>query len=316
MTDGFTWGIWEPVNVVVFTGIGAGAYGVGLLTYLLNKGRVPRARPAGGAGRRHLLHARRQLDRGRPRPLLERGRPPGGALVEPRLGAPRGRRLRDGVRLRALDRGASRPSSTARPRAARRAGSPFGRRWGPWLERRMPYVIALAILLPTMHQSSLGGLMLLAETKVHPLWHTALLPMLFLVSCLTMGYGAVVVLVTAPEARLERRGRPEAPRRHVEGERGAAAPLRRSCASATSPSPGSSASSAPTRSPPSSSSRWRCSWRRPSCSSSPAVQRSRGAAVRRLAPRPRGRSALPGRHLHRRSTGPRRAGTTSRRSGR
>ena len=39
MTDGFTWGIWEPVNVVVFTGIGAGAYGVGLLTYLLNKGR-------------------------------------------------------------------------------------------------------------------------------------------------------------------------------------------------------------------------------------------------------------------------------------
>src|SRR5215208_2357280 len=39
MTDGFTWGIWEPVNVVVFTGIGAGAYGVGLLCYLLNKGK-------------------------------------------------------------------------------------------------------------------------------------------------------------------------------------------------------------------------------------------------------------------------------------
>jgi Ni/Fe-hydrogenase subunit HybB-like protein len=46
-----------------------------------------------------------------------------------------------------------------------------------------------------MHQSSLGGLMLLATTKVHPLWHTALLPLLFLVSCLSMGYGAVVVLV-------------------------------------------------------------------------------------------------------------------------
>src|SRR5512147_4145 len=38
MTDGFTWGIWEPVNVVVFTGIGAGALGVGLLTYALNRG--------------------------------------------------------------------------------------------------------------------------------------------------------------------------------------------------------------------------------------------------------------------------------------
>jgi Ni/Fe-hydrogenase subunit HybB-like protein len=37
--------------------------------------------------------------------------------------------------------------------------------------------------------------MLIAETKVHPLWHTALLPLLFLVSCLSMGYGAVVALV-------------------------------------------------------------------------------------------------------------------------
>jgi Ni/Fe-hydrogenase subunit HybB-like protein len=59
----------------------------------------------------------------------------------------------------------------------------------------MPYVIALAILLPTMHQSSLGGLMLIAGPKIHPLWHTALLPTLFLISCLSMGYGAVVVLV-------------------------------------------------------------------------------------------------------------------------
>jgi Ni/Fe-hydrogenase subunit HybB-like protein len=38
--------------------------------------------------------------------------------------------------------------------------------------------------------------MLLPETKIHPLWHTALLPTLFLISCLSMGYGAVVVLVT------------------------------------------------------------------------------------------------------------------------
>jgi Ni/Fe-hydrogenase subunit HybB-like protein len=59
----------------------------------------------------------------------------------------------------------------------------------------MPFIIALAILLPTMHQSSLGGLMLIAGPKIHPLWHTALLPTLFLLSCLSMGYGAVVALV-------------------------------------------------------------------------------------------------------------------------
>src|SRR5512133_3277482 len=39
MTDGFTWGIWGPVNVVCFTGIGAGAFGTGLLCYLLNQGK-------------------------------------------------------------------------------------------------------------------------------------------------------------------------------------------------------------------------------------------------------------------------------------
>jgi Ni/Fe-hydrogenase subunit HybB-like protein len=72
----------------------------------------------------------------------------------------------------------------------------IGRTWGPRLAKVMPYVIALAVVLPVMHQSSLGGLMLIAESKVHPLWHTALLPGLFLVSCLSMGYGAVVALVT------------------------------------------------------------------------------------------------------------------------
>jgi Ni/Fe-hydrogenase subunit HybB-like protein len=74
--------------------------------------------------------------------------------------------------------------------------SRIGKTWGPRLASVMPYVIALAIVLPVMHQSSLGGLMLIAETKVHPLWHTALLPALFLVSCLSMGYGALVALVT------------------------------------------------------------------------------------------------------------------------
>jgi Ni/Fe-hydrogenase subunit HybB-like protein len=82
-------------------------------------------------------------------------------------------------------------AASASPRWSR-----LGRTWGPRLQKLMPYLIAAAIVLPVMHQSSLGGLMLIAESKVHPLWHTALLPALFLVSCLSMGYGAVVALVT------------------------------------------------------------------------------------------------------------------------
>jgi Ni/Fe-hydrogenase subunit HybB-like protein/Fe-S-cluster-containing dehydrogenase component len=61
----------------------------------------------------------------------------------------------------------------------------------PKVERAMPYLIALGLVLPTMHQSSLGSLMLLAGDKLHPLWHTPLLPVLFLVSCMAMGYAAV-----------------------------------------------------------------------------------------------------------------------------
>jgi len=62
----------------------------------------------------------------------------------------------------------------------------------PVIERASIFIIALAILLPTMHQSSLGTLMLLAGSRLHPLWRTPLLPLLFLLSCVSMGFAVVV----------------------------------------------------------------------------------------------------------------------------
>jgi Ni/Fe-hydrogenase subunit HybB-like protein len=43
-----------------------------------------------------------------------------------------------------------------------------------------------------MHQSTLGTIMILAGHKVHPLWQTQLLPLLFLLSVAGMGYAVVV----------------------------------------------------------------------------------------------------------------------------
>jgi Ni/Fe-hydrogenase subunit HybB-like protein len=43
-----------------------------------------------------------------------------------------------------------------------------------------------------MHQSSLGTLMLLAGSRLHILWRTPLLPLMFLASCISMGYAVVV----------------------------------------------------------------------------------------------------------------------------
>ncbi len=195
MTDGFTWGIWEPVNVVTFTGIGAGAFGVGLLCYLLNRGEYHwLVRPAVlvGAISYTLGGSSIVVALGRYWNAIMLPVVPwwnlASVLLEVAVCVMAYIFVLWIEVLPAVFDGAAQAKS---PR-----WSAFGKRWGAWLSKKMPYVIALAILLPTMHQSSLGGLMLLATTKVHPLWHTALLPLLFLVSCLSMGYGAVVVLVS------------------------------------------------------------------------------------------------------------------------
>ena len=53
------------------------------------------------------------------------------------------------------------------------------------------FIIPLGITLPTMHQSSLGSLQLISTVKLSPIWHTVLLPLLFLISCIGMGYAIV-----------------------------------------------------------------------------------------------------------------------------
>ena len=52
LTEGYSWGIWKPLNVVVATGIGAGGYGTALVVYVLNRGKYhPIVRPALGFSR-------------------------------------------------------------------------------------------------------------------------------------------------------------------------------------------------------------------------------------------------------------------------
>ncbi|MBT4288567.1 MAG: Ni/Fe-hydrogenase cytochrome b subunit, partial [Deltaproteobacteria bacterium] len=53
------------------------------------------------------------------------------------------------------------------------------------------FIIA-GIVLSCLHQSSLGSLMLIAPSKVHPLWYTPILPLLFLLSAFATGYPMVI----------------------------------------------------------------------------------------------------------------------------
>jgi Ni/Fe-hydrogenase subunit HybB-like protein len=64
------------------------------------------------------------------------------------------------------------------------------------LDRWMFVVAALGVLLPTMHQSSLGSMLLVMGYKLSPLWFTLWLPALFVVSALTMGYAVVMFEAT------------------------------------------------------------------------------------------------------------------------
>lgn len=59
------------------------------------------------------------------------------------------------------------------------------------LHKFFPVIIAAAYLLPAMHQSSLGALMLLAGQRVHPLWQTPFLPLLYVGAAAFMSFGCV-----------------------------------------------------------------------------------------------------------------------------
>ena len=63
----------------------------------------------------------------------------------------------------------------------------------PKLDRVLVFFIVLGLTLPTMHQSSLGSLLLVAVTKLNPLWHTAFLPLLFLINCMYIGYAMTIL---------------------------------------------------------------------------------------------------------------------------
>jgi Ni/Fe-hydrogenase subunit HybB-like protein len=60
------------------------------------------------------------------------------------------------------------------------------------LSRTMFVFIIAGVVLSTLHQSSLGTLMVIAGAKMHPLWYTPVLPLLFLLSAFAVGFPMVI----------------------------------------------------------------------------------------------------------------------------
>lgn len=80
------------------------------------------------------------------------------------------------------------------------------------LNRIMFFLIALGALLPMMHQSSMGSLMIAAGYKVHPLWQSyEMLPLFSLLTAGIMGFSIVIFEGSLTQAGLRGKGVNETP---------------------------------------------------------------------------------------------------------
>lgn len=185
MSDGYPFGIWIALDVVTGTALACGGYAVALLVYIFNQGKYhPLVRPAilTSALGYTIAGLSVAIDLGRPWsmwkiPLYVRHWNVNSALLEVALC------IMAYVMVLWVELS---PSLLANAKNRYLVGL------RTFLEKALIWVIALGILLPTMHQSSLGSMMMLAGPKLHPLWQTPLLPLLFVTTCLAMGYSVVV----------------------------------------------------------------------------------------------------------------------------
>lgn len=204
MNDAYAWGIWKTFNVMTLTALGSGPLAVGIAAWVFNGHKlhvVMRTALVSG----FLFYSTGLLalgfDVGRPwnfySALLPWRWNAESAMLEISICMP----LYCAVFLLfenlplVLERfyytGGERTRSVLRGIA-------------PFLRRIYPFVIVGAYVLPLMHQSSLGGLLLLAGNKINPLWQTPFLPLLYLLAAGLCGLGFVIFLLLICSLRYSR----------------------------------------------------------------------------------------------------------------
>ena len=192
LNDGYPFGLWIAFDVVTGAALACGGYAVGILIYILNQGKyhpVMRSAMVTSALGYTLAGVGVGLDVGRwwslwRVPLFFWHWNFNSALLEVALCimayiAVLWLRLAPML----LEPYTSGPDSPLQR---------FAVKFSALIDKLSVPMIALGLVLATMHQSSLGTLMLLAGSRLHILWRTPLLPLMFLASCISMGYAVVV----------------------------------------------------------------------------------------------------------------------------
>jgi Ni/Fe-hydrogenase subunit HybB-like protein len=196
LNDGYSWGLFKNFNVTTLTALGSGGYAMAFLTYVLNRGKYH------SLMRTALLTSILAytvgmialcVDIGRPWNIIFMMNPwtwnPHSVLFEVAF-------CMTAYVMIALD------FENLAPLLEKFEEDPF-----PPLVRDIayyakrfvkvayPYGVALALALPTMHQSSLGSLMMQAGPRVHPIWQTPLLPLLYVVMAFALGLAFVELVL-------------------------------------------------------------------------------------------------------------------------
>jgi Ni/Fe-hydrogenase subunit HybB-like protein len=193
MTDSYAWGIWKTFNVMTLTALGSGGLAVGVFANVFGQKKLhPVMRVA-------LVTSLLFYTTGMIALLADLGRPwnfyhilfPNhwnlhSALFEVAICMPT--YLVVFLFMENLPPIFERLKHHKDPKLAA-----LFTKWLGVLVKWMPLVAGGAYLLPMMHQSSLGALMLLAGQKVHPLWQTQMLPLLYLVAAFVCGFSMVIV---------------------------------------------------------------------------------------------------------------------------
>lgn len=181
INDGYPWGIWVVVDVVIGSAFACGGFSVAMLVYIFNRGEYhPLVRPALLASLfgYTLAAAGVIFDLGRWWNVWNMFWPwsfnPNSVMFEVAVC------ITLYVIVMWIEFSPTFLEQMGRVEAKRK------------LSRAMFFIIALGTVLPMMHQSSLGTLLVVMGVQIHPLWNTPIQPLLYLLTAITMGYAVVL----------------------------------------------------------------------------------------------------------------------------
>lgn len=193
LSDGYPWGMWIAIDLIIGTALGCGGLVVALLVYILNKGQYhPIIRAA-------IMTSLFGYVLGGVAVMIDLGRWwQGHNILLPWLWNPNSVLLETALCIFVYILVLLVEFS---PAVLERFGMTESRKR---LHKLLFFFTALGCLLPMMHQSSMGTVVILLGYKLSPLWQSQFLTLNFLLTAFTIGYAVVVFESVLSSAFLRR----------------------------------------------------------------------------------------------------------------